>query len=69
MVKFKAVELFLQAPNYFAVRIHLGIMATRLFHDLVNDEPRVASDIEPPDPKLDRDVETVDKGLILRHVV
>ena len=69
MVKFEAVEFFLQAPDYLAVRVHFGIMAARLFHDLVNDEPRVASDIEPPDPKLDRDVETVDKGLILRHVV
>jgi hypothetical protein len=44
-------------------------MATRLFHDLVNDEPRVASDIEPLDPKLSRDMETIDKGLILRYVV
>ena len=69
MVKFEAVKLFVQAPAYLAIRVHLGIMATRLFHDLVNDEPRAALDIELPDPKLDLDVETVNKGLILHHVV
>ena len=69
MVKFEAVELFLQAPDYLVVCIHLGIVATRIFDDLVNDEPRVASDIEPLAPKLDRDVDTVEKGLIFRHVV
>jgi len=69
VVRFEAVELFLQAPDYLAVCIDLGIVATRLFHDLVNDEPRVASDIEPLDPKLDHDVETIDKGLILCHVI
>jgi hypothetical protein len=31
-------------------------VATRLLHDLVNDEPRVASYDESLDPKLDRDV-------------
>jgi len=36
---------------------------------LVDDEPRVASHIESLDPKLDRDVETIDKSLILRRVV
>jgi len=36
---------------------------------LVDDESGVASDIEPLDPKLDCDMETVDKGLILRRIV
>jgi len=69
VVKFEAVELFLQASDRFAVRVHLGVMAARLFHDLVDDESSIASDIEPFDPRLDRDVETIDKGLVLCCVV
>jgi len=69
VVKFEAVELFLQAPDCFAIRVHLGIVTARLFHDMVNDESRVASDVKPFDPKLDRDMETIDKGLVLRRVV
>jgi len=69
MVKLEAVELFFQASDRFAVRVHLGIVAARLFHDLVDDESRIASDIEPFDPKLDRDEETIDKGLVLGCIV
>jgi len=69
MVKLEAIEFFLQAPECFAVCVHLGVMAARLFHDLVDDESRVASDVKPFDPKLDRDVETIDEGLVLCRVV
>jgi len=44
-------------------------MAARLLHDLVDDESRVASDIELFDPKFDRDVETIDEGLVLCYVI
>jgi len=69
MVKLEAVEFFLQTPDCFAIHVHLGVVATGLFHDLVDDEPGVASDVESLDPQLDRDVETINKGLILRHIV
>ena len=44
-------------------------MAVRLLHYLVNDEPRVASDIKALDAELNCYVEPVHKGLILCHVV
>jgi len=69
VVKLEAVKFFLQTPDCFAVRIHLGVVAAGLFHDLVNDESGVASDVEPLDPKLDRDMETVEQGLVLRRIV
>ena len=69
MVKLEAVEFFLQASYCFAVCVHLRIMAARLLLDLVDDESRVASNIEPFDPKFDRDVETIDEGLILCYVI
>ena len=69
MVKLDAIELFLQASDCFAVRVHLGVVAARLFHDLVDDESGVASDVKPFDPKLDRDMETIDKGLVFHCVV
>ena len=69
MVEFEAVELFLQASDRFAVRVHFGIMASRFLHDLVDDESRITSDFEPFDPELDCDVESVDEGLVLGCVV
>jgi len=69
VVKLEAVKLFLRAPYCLAIRIHLGVVAAGLFLDLVDDESGVASDVEPLDPKLDRDMETVNKGLILRRIV
>ena len=69
MVKLETVEFFLQAPDCFAVCVHLGVVAAGLLHDLVDDESGVASDVKPLDPKLDRDMETIDKGLVLHHVV
>jgi hypothetical protein len=36
---------------------------------LIDDESRIASDVEPFDPKLDRDVETVNQGLVLCRIV
>jgi len=69
VVKLEALEFLLQTPDCFAICVHLGVVAAELFHDLVNDESRVASDVEPLDPKLDSDMETVNKGLILRRIV
>jgi len=69
VVKFEAVKPFLQAPDCFAVCVHLRIVAARLFHDLVDDESRVASDVKPFDPKLDRVVDAIDEGLVLRRIV
>jgi hypothetical protein len=36
---------------------------------MVDDELRVAADIKPLDPELGCDVEAVDEGLILHHIV
>jgi hypothetical protein len=44
-------------------------MTTQLLHDLVHDQLGVTSDTEPSDPKLDGDVQAVDKCLILSDIV
>jgi hypothetical protein len=38
-------------------------------HDLVDDELRVPVDIEPLDPKIGSDTQTIDEGLIFDHIV
>ena len=55
VIEFEAVELVLQPSNLLAVRNHLGIMAARLLHDLVDDQLRVALDVEASDAQLDGD--------------
>ena len=55
MIEFEAVELVLQPSNFLAVRHHLGVVAARLLHDLVDDQLRVAPDVEASDAQLDGD--------------
>ena len=46
VIEFEAVEFVLQLSNLLTVHNHLGIMAARLLHDLVDDQLRVAPDVE-----------------------
>jgi hypothetical protein len=50
MVEFQPVELILQAPNFVAIGLHFSIAALGVLHDLVDDELRVASSVEAPNP-------------------
>jgi hypothetical protein len=50
MVEFQPVELIFQAPNFIAVGLHFSIAAVGVLHDLVNDELRVATSVEAPNP-------------------
>ena len=37
VIEFEAVESILQPLDFLAVRHHLGVMAARLLHDLIDD--------------------------------
>jgi hypothetical protein len=50
MVEFQPVELIFQAPNFVAVGLHFSIAVVGVLHDLVNNELRVATSIEAPNP-------------------
>jgi hypothetical protein len=50
VAEFQPVELVLQASNFFAVGLHLPIVAVGVLHDLVNDKLRVATSVEAPNP-------------------
>jgi hypothetical protein len=50
MVEFQPVELIFQAPNFVAVGLHFSIVAVGVLHDLVNNELRVATSVEAPNP-------------------
>jgi hypothetical protein len=50
MVEFELVELIFQVPNFVSIGLHFLIAAVRVFHDLVNDELRVAPSVEAPNP-------------------
>jgi hypothetical protein len=55
MMKLKTVELLLQPPNLLSVCRHVGVIAVRLSHELVDDELRVTVDVKPLDPELSGD--------------
>jgi hypothetical protein len=69
VVEFYAVELVLEGPHGFEVRLHLVVMATRVLHDLVDHELRVSPHVEVLDARLDGDSEATEEGLVLYHVV
>jgi hypothetical protein len=50
MVEFQPIELIFQAPNFIVVGLHFPIAAVRVLHDLVNNELRVATSVEAPNP-------------------
>ena len=55
VIEFKAVEYVLQLSDFLAVRLHLGVVAARLLHDLVDDQLGVAPDVEASDAQIDGD--------------
>ena len=55
VIEFEAIEFVLQSSDFLAVRSHVGVVATRLLHDLVDDQLGVASDVEASDAQLDGD--------------
>jgi hypothetical protein len=69
VIEFNAVELVLEGPHGLAIRLHLVVVATRVFHDLVDHELRVPPHVEAFDAYLDGDFESAKQGLILSHVV
>jgi hypothetical protein len=69
VVELDAVELVLEGLHSVAIGLHLVVMTTRIFHDLVNIELRVSPDVEAFDAYLDGDSDAAKKGLVLRHVV
>jgi hypothetical protein len=69
VVELYAVELVLEGPRGFAVRLHLVVVTARVLHDLVDHELRVSPHVEALDAHLDGDSETAEEGLVLRNVV
>ena len=55
VIEFEAVESVLQPSDFLTVCLHLGVMAARLLHDLVDDQLGVAPDVEASDAQLDGD--------------
>jgi hypothetical protein len=50
VVELESVELVFQAPNLVVVGLHLPVAAVGVLHDLVDDELRVATSVEAPNP-------------------
>ena len=69
MIELEAVKLALQLADFLVVCSHLGIVAARLLHDLVDDQLGVALNIEASDTQLDGNAQAVDERLIFGHIV
>ena len=53
VIELEAVELVLQPVNFLIVCSHLGFVAVRLLHDLVDDQLGISSNVEASDAYLD----------------
>jgi hypothetical protein len=69
VVELYAVELVLEGPHGFAVRLHLVVVTALVLHDLVDHELRVSPHVEAFDACLNGDFEATKEGLVLGHVV
>jgi hypothetical protein len=57
VVELDAVEIVLEGPHGLVVRLHLIVVAARIFHDLVDHELRVPPHVEAFDAYLNGDLE------------
>ena len=55
VIEFKAIEPVLQPSDFLVVCHHLGVVAARLLHDLVDDQLGVTPDVEASDAQLNGD--------------
>ena len=55
MIQFDPSEFVLELAHLLAVCYHEGAFARGLLHDLVDDQLRVATDVEPRSTELDGD--------------
>jgi hypothetical protein len=69
VVKFETVELVFQPTDLLAIRSHLGAKAAQLFHHLINNKSRVASDLKSLNAQLVGDVKAVDERFVLSHII
>jgi hypothetical protein len=69
MMQFDPLEFVLELAHLLAVCCHEGALARGLLHDLVDNQLRVTTDVEPCGTELDGDAESVDEGLVLCGVV
>jgi hypothetical protein len=60
VVELDAIELVLEGSHGLAVRLHLIVVAARVFHDLVDHELRVSPHVEAFDAYLDGDSEAAE---------
>ena len=59
----------LELAHLMAVCCHEEAFARGLLHDLVDDQLRVAVDVQPRSVELDGDAQSVDEGLVFCSVV
>ena len=69
MMQLDPLEFVLELAHLLAVCYHEGAFARGLLHDLVDDQLRVAANVESCSAKLDGDAQSVDEGLIFYGVV
>jgi hypothetical protein len=50
VVELEAVKVVFKVPYLFTVGLHLGVTTARAFHDLIDHEPGITSNIEVSDP-------------------
>ena len=69
MMQLDSLEFVLELAHLLLVCYHEGAFVGGLLHDLIDDQLRVAANVESCCTKFDGDVESVDEGLILCGIV
>jgi hypothetical protein len=69
MLELESMELVLEFSNGLAVSLHLGVDAVGFLHHLVDNKLGIPSNFKASNPYLESDLEPVEEGLTLRHIV
>ena len=69
LVQLDPLKFVLELAHLLAVRCHEEAFAGGFLHDLINDQLRVATNVELRSAELDGDAQSVDEGLVFRGIV
>jgi hypothetical protein len=69
MLELEPMEFVLEFFDSLAVSYHLRVDTVGFLHHLIDDELKIPSNLDTPNPYLESDLELVEESLVLRDIV
>lgn len=68
-MELEPLEFVLQFSNLLEVRLHLWVLASGVFHDLIDNQRGISQYVESLHAQSGSDLEFVDQPIVLRDII